>query len=677
MCMSAPNRRILVVDDNPAIHQDLRKILAPETPSARLTNLEHALFGAAPPAFEPCQVDSAFQGEEGIEKARLASLDGRPYAVALVDMRMPPGLDGLRTIEAIWRHDREIHVVVCTAYSDATWEDLFARFGASDRLLFLKKPFDTAEVCQLATSLIEKWRLARDVQAQVAELRTQRQELARQVIFARAIREAAGEGLLVIDESGKVIERNRRFADLWHLPDSLVDARDGQALLGELTKLLVEPAEFLARVSYLYEHREVVSTDELRLKDGRVLERWSGPVRSQDGVYLGRVWSFKDITERRAAEAERAVLTERLASLGRLTATVGHEINNPLAYALGNVTLLLEDLDPQLGTFRCPPKDVSDMLQTIQSGLSRISVIVRDLQILSRPEDELSEVNLQALIDHSVQVAMNEIRHRARITRDYGAIPAVPGNAARLSQMFLNLILNAAQAIPEGRISDNEISIAVASQGDAVSIEIRDTGVGIAEEHLARIFEPFFTTKAIGSGTGLGLSICQGIVAAHRGTISVRSAPGRGTTITVVLPTGPASLTRRQASRSPSGPARTGRVVIVDDDGEILRTLERALSGHEVVTFCKARQAMEWLRSGKNADVILCDLMMAEYTGMDFHADLARDLPAVANRVVFMTGGAFTLQAQQYVAAVPNTCIPKPFDLEEVKQLVSDCVGKS
>jgi signal transduction histidine kinase len=674
--MSPTNRRILVVDDNPAIHQDLRKILAPEAPSSKLTRLEDALFGAAPPAFEPCQLDSAFQGEEGIEKARLATIDGRPYAMALVDMRMPPGIDGLRTIEAIWRYDREIHIVVCTAYSDATWEELFARFGASDRLLFLKKPFDTAEVCQLATSLIEKWRLARNVEAQVAELRTQRQELARQVTFAHAIREAAGEGLLVVDESGKVIERNRRFADLWHLPDSLADANEDQALLDQMTELLVDGAEFLARVSYLYQHQDVVSTDELRLKDGRMFERWSGPVRSADGVHLGRVWSFKDITERRVAEAERAALTERLASLGRLTATVGHEINNPLAYALGNVSLLLDDLDPNLGTFRCPPKDLSEMLQTIQNGLFRISVIVRDLQILSRPEDDVSEVNLQTLIDHSIQVAMNEIRHRARIARRYGAIPLVPGSAARLSQMFLNLIVNAAQAIPEGRISDNEITVSIASQPGAVSIEISDTGVGIAEEHLARIFEPFFTTKAIGSGTGLGLSICQGIVAAHRGTISVRSGLGRGTTVTVVLPTERRRLTPQPTPLPPSGPARMGRILIVDDDNEILRTLERTLSGHDVVTFCKARQAMEWLRSGKSADVILCDLMMAEYTGTDFHADLARDLPAVAARVVFMTGGAFTRQAQQYVAAVPNPCISKPFDLDALKQLVSDRIGK-
>ncbi|HEY4187224.1 MAG TPA: ATP-binding protein [Polyangia bacterium] len=669
--MSAPNRRILVVDDNPAIHEDLRKILAPEAPSALLTGLEDRLFGKAPPTFEKCQVDSALQGEEGIEKARAARLAGRPYALALIDMRMPPGIDGLRTIEAIWRCDHEIHIVVCTAYSDASWEDLFARFGASDRLLFLKKPFDTAEVCQLASSLIEKWRLSRSVQAQVDELRTQRQELARQVAFAHAIQEAVGDGLLVIDESGKIIERNRRLTELWNFSETMFGAGDDRVLLDHAVGLLLDPEEFLARVFFLYENREAVSTDELRLKDGRVFERWSGPVRSAEGRFLGRVWSFKDITLRRKAESERAVLTERLASLGRLTATVGHEINNPLAYALGNVAYLLEKFDPGRGTFSCSSGDVSEVLQTTQSGLSRIGVIVRDLQILSRPEDVVSEVDLHALVEQSLQVAMNEIRHRARITRNYRSIPVVTGNAARLGQVFLNLILNAAQAIPEGRVSDNEISIAMAGRGDTVTVEISDTGGGIADEHLARIFEPFFTTKAIGSGTGLGLSVCQGIVTAHGGTISVRSSLGRGTTFTVTLPAGLPTPTPPPSPPSRE-PVKTGHIVIIDDDRDILRTLERTLHGHEIVTFGKAREAMAWLKSGKHADVILCDLMMAEYTGMDFHADLARERPDVASRVVFMTGGAFTLHAQQYVAAVPNPCVAKPFDVPALKRMIAE-----
>lgn len=670
--MNAPNRRILVVDDNPAIHEDLRKILAPTGPSSALTGLEGALFGTAPTSFEPCQVDSAFQGEEGVAKARAAVESGRPYALALVDMRMPPGIDGLRTIEAIWRIDPEVHVVICTAYSDATWDDLFARFGASDRLLFLKKPFDTAEVCQLASSLIEKWRLARSVRTQLAELRSQRQELARQVAFARAIHESTGDGLLVVDASRTIIERNRRFIEIWQL-DAFAEVTDARVMLGHVTDRVADPKEFGARVAYLYEHPDVAGTDELQLNDGRVLERWSGPVRSTDGVYLGRVWSFKDVTRRRKAEAERSMLLERLASLGRLAATVGHEINNPLAYALGNVNFLVDKFDPERGTFRCPIEEVSEVLDTVQSGLSRIGVIVRDLQILSRPEDEVSEVDLHALIERTLQVAMNEIRHRARVVRNYSTIPVVTGNAARLGQVFLNLIVNAAQAIPEGRIEDNEIAVSLVAHQDEVTVRIRDTGAGIPEEHLARIFEPFFTTKAIGSGTGLGLSICQGIVTAHGGTISVESEMGRGTTFTVTLPTG-RPVSEKASPIAPIASTRPARVMIIDDDRDILRTLERALRGHDVATFGKAREAMDLLRSGGHADVILCDLMMAEYTGMDFHADLVRELPDLAARVIFMTGGAFTLQAQQYVAAVPNPCIPKPFDFAALRRLIAERV---
>jgi len=668
--MNFPNRRILVVDDNPAIHEDLRKILAPVGPSSILTGLEGTLFGAAPSSFETCQVDSAFQGEEGIEKARAAVLSGQPYALALVDMRMPPGIDGLKTIDAIWRCDPEIQIVICTAYSDANWDDLFARFGASDRLLFLKKPFDTAEVCQLASSLIEKWRLARSVQAQFAELRGQRQELARQVAFGGAVREATGEGVMVVDEARKIVDCNRRYTDIWQL-EPVPDGTHAQALLDQATDRVADPNEFRARVEYLYEHPDVACTDEVKLKDGRVLERWSGPVRSADGVYLGRVWSIKDVTARRKAEAERAMLLERLASLGRLAATVGHEINNPLAFALGNVNFLQDKFDPRQGTFHCPPAEVSEILDTVQNGLSRIGVIVRDLQILSRPEDEVSAVDLQALIERTIQVSMNEIRHRARIIRNYGTLPPVTGNAARLGQVFLNLIVNAAQSIPEGRIDENEIAVSLIGHGDQVTVEIRDTGAGIAEEHLGRIFEPFFTTKAIGSGTGLGLSICQGIVAAHAGTIAVRSDLGRGTTFTVTLPTGRPAHTPTPAPTA-STVGKPARVLIIDDDRDILHTLKRALRGHNVLTFQKAREALALLQAGERVDIILCDLMMAEYTGMDFHADLARDLPELAARVIFMTGGAFTLQAQQYVAAIANPCIAKPFDLVALKKMIAE-----
>ncbi|HEY3246432.1 MAG TPA: EAL domain-containing protein [Phycisphaerae bacterium] len=166
------NRRILVIDDNEAIHQDFRKILAGQAATSSLRELKAALLGAEPAQAEPIryEIDAALQGQEGCQKVRAAVARGSPYGVAFVDMRMPPGWDGLETIEQIWREDPDVQVVICTAYSDYSWDDVVARFGQSDRLLLLKKPFDNAEVCQLACALTEKWYLARQARLQLQEL---------------------------------------------------------------------------------------------------------------------------------------------------------------------------------------------------------------------------------------------------------------------------------------------------------------------------------------------------------------------------------------------------------------------------------------------------------------------------------------------------------------------------
>jgi signal transduction histidine kinase len=661
------NRRILIVDDNRAIHDDFRKILAPR-PASEVADLEAELFGIEAQPSVAFELTSAYQGAEGVEQVRAACAAGKPFALAIVDMRMPPGLDGLQTIARMWELDGDLQVVICTAYSDASWQDIVAKFGATDRLLLLKKPFDLAEVCQLALALTQKWNLADQARSRVAELAQSRADLAASLALARAVQEATVDGLLVIGTDGKVVTANRGFVEMWRIAPEIIGHRDDAALVAAVRSQLVDLEPVVARIAYYEAHPEESGSDELRLKDGRIIERWTGPVRADSGLVHGRLWWYRDATERKKLELDRAVATERMAAMGRLAAGVGHEINNPLTYVLANVESLL---DTSSVTRPLPPvEEVLERLSEARDGLGRIRVIVRDLQTLSRAEESYGEVDLRQALDQAIQIAAAEVRHRAPIVRRYEDVPPVRGSKTRLGQVFLNLIINAAQAIPEGQAAHHRIEVAIRSVGKTCVVAITDTGSGIAPEHLERIFDPFFTTKEIGAGTGLGLSISREIIVGHGGTLAATSTPGVGTTMTVTLPHAEVSEVAAAPAPKPTASTRRAKVLVIDDEPLITRILQKGLSRHDVVVTSQARDALSRIEQGERFDVILCDLMMPDISGIDVHDYLTRTYPAVAERVVFMTGGAFTSKAKSFLSSVPNERIDKPFSLAQIKSLV-------
>jgi CheY-like chemotaxis protein len=296
--MIAPHRRLLIVDDNRAIHDDLRKILGPRA-SSEVSELESALFGIEPPpaAAAAFHLTSAYQGQEGVERVRDACRTGSRFALAIVDMRMPPGLDGVETIARMWELDPALQVVICTAFSDASWSEIVARFGATDRLLILKKPFDLVEVCQLACALTEKWRLAEEARAQMTELVRSRAELAAGLGLARAVQEATVDGILMVGADRRVATANQRFLDMWGIPTDVHATGEDERLLGYVLDQLLDPSEFIARVRHLYDHPDQCASDEICLRDGRVFERWTSPVRSAGDEIQGRLWCFRDISE--------------------------------------------------------------------------------------------------------------------------------------------------------------------------------------------------------------------------------------------------------------------------------------------------------------------------------------------------------------------------------------------
>ena len=257
-------------------------------------------------------------------------------------------------------------------------------------------------------------------------------------------------------------------------------------------------------------------------------------------------------------------------------------------------------------------------------------------------------------------------------------MPAVHANEARLGQVFLNLLVNAAHAIPEGAASAQEIRLVTRTHPATgeVLIEVHDTGSGIPEALRGRILEPFFTTKPLGMGTGLGLSISQDIVRSLGGRLEFESELGQGTVFRVVLPAPRPREVTRGADERPVKAARRGHVVVVDDEPRMLSALQRALGGsHDVTVFTGARAALTWLAAGHSWDLLLCDVMMPEMTGMELYTELARRSPERARHVVFLTGGAFTERTREFLAEVPNARMEKPFNFQRLRELLAARLG--
>lgn len=386
-----------------------------------------------------------------------------------------------------------------------------------------------------------------------------------------------------------------------------------------------------------------------------------------------------EIRAERRKMQEQLLISDRMASVGTLAAGVAHEINNPLAAVVANLELVTKDLTVLSTELQIENRleEVFDELHDARDAADRLRHIVRDLKIFSRSTDEERKgpVDVRRVLESSLRMAWNEIRHRARLVKEYGDIPAVDANEARLGQVFLNLIVNAAQAIREGKAGENviRVSTGIDSASGRVAVEIRDSGSGIPPQNLSRIFDAFFTTKPAGVGTGLGLSICHRIVTGLGGEISVDSEVGKGTTFRVLLPPAETDLPTVIPLRAVAASARRGRVLVVDDEPAIAKALGRALEPeHEVTIAPNAGEASRLIVAGSRYDVILCDLMMPQMTGMDLHADLQRSAPEQAMRMVFLTGGAFTSEARAFLDGLPNQRVEKPFDTQHVRAIVND-----
>ena len=451
------------------------------------------------------------------------------------------------------------------------------------------------------------------------------------------------------------LDGDARYVNAW-ADDPALLARPTPELIGKTIDEVLGPAGavFTAMVKRVYatgtmEHIEYA----LDVPGGR---RWFLADVKRVGTEASAmtvVFLARDITDRRTAE-EALARSDRLAALGTLAAGVGHEINNPLSYVIGNLECAIDALGDARGEQR-------ELLEDALEGARRIAEIVKSLRMFTREGgDELSAVDVQAVLESALKMADNEIRFRARLTRHFGVVPRVRANAGQLAQVFLNLLINAAQAIGDGDPEHNEVVVTTSVGHDGrVAIAIGDTGCGIAAEHAPRIFDPFFTTKPVGAGSGLGLAISHRLVEKLGGEIAVTSQPGIGSTFTVYL------------AAAEQAPTRRPRVLVVDDEVQIGRSITRMLDKRaDVVCVTRARDALARLTSGETFELVLCDLMMPEMTGIDLYGELRAIAPELLATICFMTGGAFTHRAHEFLTSSGVRCYEKPLDRASVLALL-------
>lgn len=492
----------------------------------------------------------------------------------------------------------------------------------------------------------------------------------------RGLLERVNDGVL-IHRGGTMLFMNTRWAELVGAPDRF--SAVGKSILDRVSP----------------ENRELIAPRLLMAESGTPMPARELHFQRPDGTQVtALVHTFptiferepalltyaRDVTAQRALEA-KLIAANRMVALGRLAANVGHEINNPLAFLVGNAEHALS-----LATSGGNTEALVASIKNVLDGATRVQNIVRDLKDLSRPSgEETAPTQIAKVLESCLRIAESTIAPRARVKMNLHAHANAQCNEARLGQVFLNLLMNAAEAIPPGDPEHHTISVSTEDRPPHIVVTIGDTGVGIPAEHLGSIFEPFFTTKADGRGTGLGLSISHALVTAQGGRIEAESKAGAGTRMIVHLPmAAPAEQEAAKKEVSPganttnpataqghgaavSEPRKRHRILVVDDEVQLGRLIQGFLTDYDVVLATSGASGLEELDGGTPFDLVLCDLMMPDVTGMDIYDRVSRTKPDMCGRFVFMTGGAFTPAAATFldmVAAKGNACVEKPFRID-------------
>jgi signal transduction histidine kinase len=404
------------------------------------------------------------------------------------------------------------------------------------------------------------------------------------------------------------------------------------------------------------------------------------------GRPLGSMLVLRDVTEQKLTQ-KQGELGDRLASMQNLAAGVAHEVNNSLGVVIANADFVLKELvelrAQQSGA--APAGDTLARLDEVlraqgelQAGAQRIYAVMADLKAFSRPVAPVEgEADVRRALGWALHATAQELSGRARLTTRLPELPPVQADEVPLGQVLAHLLTNAAHSITPGDPEHNEIVVGGYTEpAGAVVLEVRDSGAGMSPEVQQHIFEPFFSTDAPGAHRGLGLAVCHGLVRSVGGEIQVESAVGQGSTFRIRLPQAarPAPRPETRALRT-AAPLR-GRILVVDDDDLVRRSIQRMLRGQDVAVADDGCSALELLQAGNTFDLIFSDVVMPRMGGIELYEALLAGDPDQARRVVFMSGGALTARADDFFRTVPNRRIEKPFTGAQLLELVQQCLAE-
>ena len=558
--------RILVIDDNPNIHEDFKTILLKEQPNKELDSLETEVLGHSARKSTPknnYELDFASQGKEGHEKIKQAFSENRPYELAFVDMRMPPGWDGLETIEHICKTDPNIQVVICTAYSDHSWEDIIQRLGRSQNLLILKKPFDSTEVIQLAAALTEKWTLAKQASMkmeqleEMAEERTHELEKANEQLQQEIAQHKRTEEAL--RESREQFQKQNEFLnnvlESLTYPFYVIDACDYTVKMANSTARQGKLPE--KATCYMVSHKrdkpcgganhtcplkvikktgKPVTVEHIHHdKDGnpRYVEVHAYPIFDSEGNVSQITEYCIDITERKQTELRQDELIKKVDHINKdlkeFASIVSHDLKAPLRGIKTLANWILADCADKLGD------QANEQMNLLLERVERMySLIEGALQYsrAGRTEKKQGQVNLNNFVPEIINMVVPPENITVTIENE---LPVIECEEVHIMQVFQNLLSNAIKYMDK---SQGWIKVGCVEKDGFWKFSVADNGPGIEEKHFEKIFKIFqaLPTSPYFEGTGVGLTVAKKIVELYDGKIWVESKVGEGSTFFFTLP---------------------------------------------------------------------------------------------------------------------------------------------
>ncbi len=671
------NCRILVIDDNEDIHEDFRKILCSPVSSGELEQWEEELFGERSRPAERifCEIDTATQGQEGFEKVCSALARETPYAAVIIDMRMPPGWDGLETARRIALEDPAIQLVICTAYSDYSATDITNVFGNSDRLLILKKPFDAMEVQFLVTALVAKWNQACQSEQRFRALEHSEEE-------HRTLTEHDPDSIVSLDRDGIVQFANHAITgrNLVSVGDSIFAITDDA--------FPDHPHEFQELFERVVQEKKRVAREwQATLPYGLDWIFWRLiPIIQKNEVVSVKLIAT-DVSERKRTEqalreAEETMRQkQKMESLGSLAGGIAHDFNNLLAVILGYAEMATTESDSTV---------VQDDIEQIRVAGGRAKDLVQQILAFSGRGTQRPEyMDLRAIVEETLDLirasfpAPTELE--STFSEDQCTVYADPNH---IHQIVMNLMVNAGQSLTDGlgtlsvRVDPVQIdtlpegAIIPVEAGEYVCVTVADTGCGIADENRARVFEPFFSTKASATaGSGMGLAAVHGFVGSYKGTVSVHSVVDEGTVFKIYLPRAHGKVSTKLPRENPSIGSFDVSILLVDDEPLAVEMLKQMLEklGCQVETAVNGQEALASVREDPaRFDLVLTDHAMPRMTGYM----LARELGLVrADLPVILCSGY-----NEKVLGLPSAGTPislflrKPITLAELSRALELCL---